>query len=74
MIDGENQELVPEIKPLDQRRVLFEQLKEEYAHFELIREAKQQGISERTAFRWNERWQQQGLIVKEKHGLYKKVV
>ena len=72
MIDGDAQDVVPEIKPLDQRKVLFEQLKGEYEHRDLINEAKSQGISARTAFRWNERWQQEGLITKEKHGLYKK--
>ena len=72
MIDGDAQDVVPEIKPLDQRKVLFEQLKGEYKLNELINEAKAQGISARTAFRWNEKWQQEGLIIKEKHGLYKK--
>ena len=72
MIDGEGQECVPEIKPLDQRKVLFEQLKAEYEHRDLIIEAKTQGVSARTAFRWNEKWLQEGLIIKEKHGLYKK--
>ena len=69
MIDGDAQDVVPEIKPLDQRKVLFEQLKEEYEHRDLINEAKAQGISARTAFRWNEKWQEEGLIIKEKHGL-----
>jgi hypothetical protein len=72
MIDGDAQDMVPEIKPIDQRKVLFEQLKEEYEHQDLIKEAKLQGISARTAFRWNEKWQQEGLIIKVKHGLYKK--
>ena len=72
MIDGDAQDVVPEIKPLDQRKVLFEQLKGEYAHKELVAEAKTQGISPRTAFRWNEKWLHEGLIIKEKHGLYKK--
>lgn len=72
MIDGDAQDVVPEIKPLDQRKVLFEQLKEEYEHRDLINEAKAQGISARTAFRWNEKWQEEGLIIKEKHGLYRK--
>ena len=62
-----SQDVVPEIKPLDQRKVLFEQLKGEYEHRDLINEAKSQGISPRTAFRWNEKWQQEGLIIKEKH-------
>lgn len=47
-------------------------MKGEYAHKELVAEGKTQGISPRTAFRWNEKWQQEGLIIKEKHGLYKK--
>jgi len=73
MIDGDAQEVVPEIKPLDQRKVLFEQLKREYAHKELVAEAKTQGISPRTAFRWNEKWLHEGLITKAEYGVYRKV-
>ena len=72
MIDGEAQELVPEIRPLDQRKVLFEQLGDEFELKELIAGGKTQGVSERTVIRWNERWQEEGLVIKEKHGLYKK--
>lgn len=73
LIDGEGQELVPEAKPLDLRRVVFEQLPNEYAHKKLIAEAKTQGISPRTAFRWNEKWLNEGLIIKVQYGVYKKV-
>jgi hypothetical protein len=73
MIDGEAQECVPEIKPLDQRKVLFEQLNTTFERCELIREAKTQGISERTAERWNDKWQEKGIVVKVEHGKYKKV-
>ena len=73
MIDGEGVELVPEVKPLDQRRVLFEQLPEEYENKVLFCEAKTQGISTRTATRWNDNWQELGLIQKIRHGVYKKV-
>ena len=73
MIDGDAQVVVPEIKPLDQRKVLFEQLKTEYAHKELVAEAKTQGISPRTAFRWNEKWLNEGLITKAEYGIYRKV-
>ena len=73
MIDGESQELVPEIKPLDQRKVLFEQLPEEYAHKELVAEAKAQGVPQSTILRWNNQWIENGLIRRIKHGLYKKV-
>ena len=73
MIEGDKQELVPDIKPLDQRRVLFEQLPDEYENKVLFSEAISQGISTRTATRWNENWQEQGLVLKIKHGVYKKV-
>ena len=73
MIDGDAQDVVPEIKPLDQRKVLFEQLKAEYAHKELVTEAKTQGVSPRTAFRWNEKWLHEGLITKAEYGVYRKV-
>ena len=73
MIDGDAQDVVPEIKPIDQRKVLFEQLKSEYAHKELVAEAKTQGISARTAFRWNEKWLHEGLITKAEYGIYRKV-
>jgi len=73
MIDGDAQDVVPEIKPLDQRKVLFEQLKGTFERKELIKEAKAQGISERTAERWNDKWLEQGQVIKLEHGRYKKV-
>ena len=73
MIDGDKQDVVPEIKQLDQRRVLFEQLKGEYSLGELISEAKSQGVSRSSAIRWNNQWIEQGLINKENHGNYRKV-
>ena len=73
LIDGDKQDVVPEIKPLDQRRVLFEQLKGEYKLQELISEAKSQGISRRSAIRWNDSWQEKGLVLKMDYGHYKKV-
>ena len=72
MIDGDAQEVVPEIKPLDQRKVLFEQLKPEYKLQELITEAKSQGISRATVIRWNDAWQEQGLVSKIEYGHYRK--
>ena len=73
MIDGDKQDVVPEIKQLDQRRVLFEQLKGEYSLGELISEAKSQGVSRSSAIRWNNQWIEHGLINKENHGNYRKV-
>ena len=73
MIDGEKQECVPEIKPIDQRKVVFEQLKEAYALGELIQEAKSQGVSRSSAIRWNNEWIEKGMVTKENHGIYRKV-
>ena len=73
MIDGDAQETVPEIKPLDQRKVLFEQLKAEYDHQALAEEAKRQGVSKRTVERWNLSWIENGMVEKKSHGQYRKV-
>ena len=73
LINGEEQECVPEIKPLDQQKVLFEQLKAEYKLQELITEAQSQGVSRRSAIRWNDSWQKNGMVIKLNHGNYKKV-
>lgn len=73
MIDGDAQDVVPEIKPLDQRKVLFEQLKTEYSHGDLAEEAKRQGVSKRTVERWNLSWIEIGLVEKTNHGQYRKV-
>ena len=73
MIDGDAQECVPEIKPIDQRKVVFEQLKAEYNHGDLAEEAKRQGISKRTVERWNQSWIENGLAEKTNHGQYRKV-
>ena len=73
MIDGDAQECVPEIKPIDQRKVVYEQLKEEYNHGDLAEEAKRQGISKRTIERWNLIWIENGLVEKTNHGKYRKV-
>ena len=73
MIDGDAQDVVPEIKPIDQRKVVFEQLKAEYNHGDLAEEAKRQGISKRTIERWNQSWIENGLVEKTNHGQYRKV-
>ena len=74
LINGDAQDLVPEIKPLDQRKVLFEQLPMEYENKVLIAEAKAQGVSQATAIRWNEKWQESGQATKIRYGVYRKVV
>ena len=74
MIEGDKQELVPEVKVVDQRKILYEQLGEEYEYKQLIEEAQRNGISRRTVERWNIGWQEDGIVEKLRHGLYKKVV
>ena len=73
MIDGEEQEIVPEIKPLDQRKLLYDHLPTEFQSKMLVAEAESQGISRRTAIRWNEKWQHEGLIQQIKYGIYRKI-
>jgi hypothetical protein len=73
LIDGDAQDVVPKIKPLDQRKVLFEALPEEYASKKLEEEARLQGISRATSMRWNEDWQNQGMIQKIRYGVYRKI-
>ena len=73
LIDGDKQDVVPEIKPVDQRTILLAALPEEYESKKLYSEARSQGICVRTATRWNDYWQEHGLVQKIRHGYYKKV-
>lgn len=73
LIDGDAHDIVPEIKPLDQRSILLAALPEEYESNKLFSEAQSQGVCVRTATRWNDYWQRQGLVQKIRHGYYKKV-
>jgi hypothetical protein len=73
MIDGDAQVVVPEIKPIDQRKVLFEALPEEYASKQLEAEARLQGVSRATSMRWNEEWQTNGMVQKVRYGVYRKI-
>lgn len=72
MIKGQEQLSVPKIQPLDQRKMLLSLLPEEFESKQLVEEAKSQGLTERTAFRWTDEWQQNGSILKIRHGVYRK--
>jgi ABC-type multidrug transport system fused ATPase/permease subunit len=74
MIEGDMQELVPEVKPLDQRKVLLSALPEEFESKKLVEEATSRGIARRTVLRWNEKWQQEGVVQQIRYGAYRKVV
>jgi len=73
MIKGAEQVTVPKIQSIDQRKILLSLLPEEYDVQTLVAEAKTQGLSYRTATRWNESWQQQGIVKKIRHGMYMKL-
>ena len=73
MIEGDKTELVPQIEANCQKQMLYERLGGEYSHKELIEEAKTQGVSIRTAERWNISWIENCLVQKCRHGEYKKV-
>ena len=74
MIKGAEQVSVPKIQPLDQRKMLLSLLPEEFETKTLVDEAKLQGLTERTAFRWTDEWQQSGIVQKIRHGVYRKMV
>ena len=38
----------------------------------LVEEAKSKGISRRTAFNWNDEWQERGVIIRIRHDVFKK--
>ena len=73
MIKGAEDVTVPKVQVLDQRKMLLSLLPEEYDVQTLVNEAKAQGLSYRTATRWNEGWIEQGLSTKIRHGVYRKL-
>jgi hypothetical protein len=72
LIKGEEKKEMPKVKPLDQKQILLGLLPEEFESKLLVEEAKLQGIPRRTVYRWNDEWTEAGLVVKIRHGVYKK--
>ena len=72
MIKGTQKIVAPTTKPLDQKQILLSLLPEEFESWTLVNEAKTQGVPERTAFRWNEKWQEEGVILKIRQGHFRK--
>ncbi|MBR6829735.1 MAG: DUF3987 domain-containing protein [Paludibacteraceae bacterium] len=60
------------VKPLDQKQILLSLLPEEFESKMLVDEAQSQGISRRTVFNWSDEWQEHGIIVKIRHGVFRK--
>ena len=73
LIQGSKPIEPPTAKPLDQKQILLSLLPEEFGHAILVKEAAAQGIPSRTAERWNENWQQQGIVYRVKYDCYKKI-
>jgi len=73
LIRGTHQVETPIVKPLDQKQILLSLLPDEFGHATLVKEAATQGISPRTAERWNEAWLQQGVVFRLKYDCYKKI-
>lgn len=72
MIKGAEEVSVPKVQALDQRAMLLSLLPTEFETKTLVEEAKLQGLTDRTAFRWNDEWQQTGAVQKVRHGVYRK--
>ena len=73
LIKGTQKVSIPSVKPLDQKQILLSLLPEEFGHAILVKEASAQGKPSRTAERWNENWQQQGIVYRVKYDCYKKI-
>ena len=73
LIKGTQKIETPTVKPLDQKQILLSLLPDEFGHAILVKEAATQGIPARTAERWNEGWQQTGIVFRLKHDCYKKI-
>ncbi len=72
LVKGTEKIEAPKVKPLDQKQILLSLLPEEFESKMLVDEAQLQGISRRTAFNWSEEWQEHGVILKIRHGVFKK--
>ena len=74
MIKGAEEVSVPKVQPLDQRKMLLSLLPEEFETKTLLDEAKSQGVPVRTAGRWNDKWVEEGFVVKIRQGHYRKIL
>ena len=73
LIKGTERISLPTVKPLDQKQILLSLLPDEFESKTLVAEAQSQGISRATVLRWNDEWQNHGLIQKIRYGVYKKI-
>ena len=73
LVKGTEKVEQPKVKPLDQKQILLSLLPEEFESKMLLAEAQTQGLTERTAFRWNDEWQKTGVVLKIRHGVFRKL-
>ena len=62
---------------MKQAQKMQKQMAEQAKEFEtktLLEEAKSQGVPIRTAGRWNDRWVEEGVVVKIRQGHYRKIL
>ena len=74
MIKGAEQPSIPKIQPIDQRAMLLSLLPAEFETKTLLEEAKSQGVPIRTAGRWNDKWVEEGVVLKIRQGHYRKIL
>ena len=72
LVKGTEKVEQPQVKPLDQKQILLSLLPEEFESKTLLAEAQTQGIPRRTVFRWSDEWQEHGIIIKVRHGIFRK--
>ena len=73
LVKGTEKIEAPKVKPLDQKAILLSLLPDVFESKTLVAEAQSQGISRATVLRWNDEWQNHGIIQKIKYGVYKKI-
>ena len=72
LVKGTEKVEQPQVKPLDQKQILLSLMPDEFESKTLLAEAQTQGIPRRTVFRWSDEWQEHGLIIKIRHGIFRK--
>jgi len=72
LVKGTEKVEQPQVRPLDQKQILLSLLPEEFESKTLLAEAQTQGIPRRTVFRWSDEWQEHGIIIKIRHGIFRK--
>lgn len=71
-IEGKTSPTIPERKGCYQQRMLLAALPSAFTHKDLMVQSQQTGVNTRTAERWLNEWQEQGIMIRMERGSYKK--